>query len=221
MFLIKRLPKIAFFLFIVRPVVYLMLGLNVQHRELLPTRGPAILAANHNSHLDTLTLMALYPLSALHRIRPVAAADYFLRNRFTSWLSLNLIGIIPLDRQGGVDKDKVFAQCQQALRDEQILLLFPEGSRGDPEQLQPLRKGIYHLARSHAGTSVTPIALHGLGRALPRGGSMIVPFNCDVVIGPALTPDDDSDAFMSALQLTLESQLANCITRREFSDRLE
>ena len=159
--------------------------------------------------------MALYPLGELHRVRPVAAADYFLRNRFTSWLSLNLIGIIPLDRQGQVDKDQVFEQCQQALADGQILLLFPEGSRGDPEQLQPLRKGVYHLARSHAGTQVVPIAMHGLGRALPKGGSMIVPFNADVVIGEALLPGDDSNAFMQDLQISLETLLAQCITKRD------
>ncbi len=212
---LQRLPKILFFLLIVRPVVYLMLGLNVMQREKLPTQGPAILAANHNSHLDTLVLMSLYPLSALARLRPVAAADYFLRNRFTTWLSLNLIGIIPLDRQGQVDKDKVFEQCQQALADGQILLLFPEGSRGDPEQLQPLRKGIYHLARSYPGTRVTPIALHGLGKALPKGGSMIVPFNCDAVVGEALETGEDCEAFMGQLQTALEALLAQCITRRE------
>lgn len=212
--LFARLPKIIFFLLIVRPVVYLMLGLNMHRREALPLKGPAILAANHNSHLDTLVLMALYPLSSLHRLRPVAAADYFLRNRLTAWLSLNVIGIIPLDRQGKVDKDQVFEDCKQALAADQILLLFPEGSRGDPEKLQPLRKGIYHLARSHEGTTVVPIALHGLGRALPRGGSMIVPFNCDVVIGEPLEPGDSCDEFMTALHGALESQLAACITRR-------
>lgn len=212
---LKHLPKVLFFLLVVRPIVYLMLGMNLVHREKLPMRGPAILAANHNSHLDTLVLMSLYPLAALPRLRPVAAADYFLRNPFTSWLSLNLIGIIPLDRQGQVDKEKVFELCQEALAEEQILLLFPEGSRGDPEQLQPLRKGIYHLARSHVGTPVTPIALHGLGKALPRGGSMIVPFNCDAVVGDALQPGDDREAFMHELQSSLNTLLDQCITRRE------
>lgn len=211
----KRLPKRLFFLFIVKPVVYLLLGLNIYSVQRLPARGPAILAANHNSHLDTLVLMALYPLSQLHRVRPVAAADYFLRNRFTAWLSLNVIGIIPLDRQSQVDKEKVFDLCQQALANEEILLLFPEGSRGEAEQLQPLRKGIYHLARSHPGTTVTPIAMHGLGRALPKGGSMLVPFNCDVVIGEALLPGDDSNVFMQELQASLEELLAACITRRD------
>ena len=213
--ILKQLPKVLFFVLIVRPVVYLMLGMNVLQRDSLPRRGPAILAANHNSHLDTLVLMALYPLASLPYLRPVAAADYFMRNRFTSWLSLNLIGIIPLDRQGQADKERVFEQCQQALAQGQILLLFPEGSRGEAEQLQPLRKGIYHLARSHPGTTVTPIALHGLGKALPKGGSMVVPFNCDAVVGQALLPEDDCDAFMGELQGALEGLLARCITRRE------
>jgi 1-acyl-sn-glycerol-3-phosphate acyltransferase len=212
--LFKQLPKLLFFLLIVRPVVYLMLGMNLLQRDRLPARGPAILAANHNSHLDTLVLMALYPLKSLPWLRPVAAADYFMRNRFTSWLSVHLIGIIPLDRQGQVDKERVFEQCQQALADGQILLLFPEGSRGEAEQLQPLRKGIYHLARSHPGTSVTPIALHGLGKALPKGGSMIVPFNCDAVVGGPLQVGEDCDVFMAELQASLEELLALCITRR-------
>jgi 1-acyl-sn-glycerol-3-phosphate acyltransferase len=78
-----------------------------------------------------------------------------------------------------------------------------------------LRKGVYHLARSHAGTQVVPIAMHGLGRALPKGGSMIVPFNADVVIGEALLPGEDSNAFMQDLQTSLEGLLAQCITKRD------
>ncbi|WVM90824.1 lysophospholipid acyltransferase family protein [Halopseudomonas pachastrellae] len=133
------------------------------------------MAANHNSHLDTLVLMALYPLGAA----PGAPGG---GGRLLPAQPLHHLAVtqpdrhIPLDRQGQVDKEQVFEQCQQALADGQILLLFPEGSRGEAEELQPLRKGIYHLARSHAGTQVVPIAMHGLGRALPKGGSMIVPF---------------------------------------------
>ena len=104
---------------------------------------------------------------------------------------------------------------QVALADGQILLLFPEGSRGEAEELQPLRKGIYHLARSHAGTQVVPIAMHGLGRALPKGGSMIVPFNADVAIGEALSAEQECAPFMDQLQASLESLLAACITRRD------
>ena len=53
----NRVLKILFFLF-VRVGVWLILGLRIQHKERLPPAGPAILVANHNSHLDTLVLMS-------------------------------------------------------------------------------------------------------------------------------------------------------------------
>ena len=95
----NRFLKIIFFALLVKPMVLLGLGLNVFFKAKLPKQGPAIVVANHNSHLDTLVLMSLYPLSQIHKIRPVAAADYFLKNKLLAWFSLNIIGIIPMQRK--------------------------------------------------------------------------------------------------------------------------
>jgi 1-acyl-sn-glycerol-3-phosphate acyltransferase len=95
-----------------------------------------------NNHLDTMVLMSMYPFSRIHMIRPVAAADYFFRNKYLKWLSLNVIGIIPLDPSGTTSREALFTDCHHALDNGQTLLIFPEGSRGKPEELSKLRKGL-------------------------------------------------------------------------------
>ena len=69
----KRLMKVVFFL-LARIAIYILIGLCIQHRERLPRRGPAILVANHNSHLDMIVLMSLFPLAIIHQLRPLAMA---------------------------------------------------------------------------------------------------------------------------------------------------
>lgn len=209
-----RILKILFFAFIVRPIMFIGLGLNIFNREKLVLKGPAVLASNHNSHLDTMVLMSLYPLSAIHRVRPVAAADYFLSNPLLAWFSLNVIGIIPLERRNKVVTMSLFDECYKALDRGEILIIFPEGSRGSPETLSPLKKGIYHLLKERPEVPVIPIIMHGLGRALPRGEGLFVPFNCDVVVGdPLYARGQDVQSFMDLLSHSLENLFTLCITR--------
>lgn len=211
--MLNRICKICFFLFIVRPIVLFLLGLNVKYKENLPQSGPAVIAANHNSHLDTMVLMSLYPLAQLHKLRPVAAADYFLSNRLLAWFSLNIIGIIPIFRSGEADRDTLFTQCHHALDRGEILILFPEGSRGKPEQISKLKKGIYYLVSERDDTQITPVVMHGLGRALPRGEALLVPFNCDVVIGEPLAITDDANQMVEKLSLAFSDLQRFCLTR--------
>jgi 1-acyl-sn-glycerol-3-phosphate acyltransferase len=193
----------AFFLLIVRPVLMVILGANVRQRELLPTKGPAIIVANHNSHLDTLTIMAMYRLRDLPRLRPVAAMDYFLRTKLTAWFATNIIGIIPLARVGHDKVSHPLEPCLRALDRGDILILFPEGSRGEPETLSRFKNGVAHLVKLRPQTPVHPLFIHGLGKALPKDSYVLVPFNCDVVAGEAFFWNGDRDAFMESLQVRM------------------
>jgi len=212
--MLTRILKIIFFALIVRPVVLIILGLNIRNKQWLPKKGPAVIVANHNSHLDTLVLMSLYPLAQIHKVRPVAAADYFLRNKALAWFALNIIGIIPLDRSRF--KRDLFKQCHEALDQGDILLIFPEGSRGNAEQLSKLKSGVHHLLKDgHQDTTVCPVMLHGLGMALPKGTALLVPFNCDVIIGEPTTIPENSREFVEQLGSTFQRLSTQCLTHHQ------
>ena len=143
----SRILQYLFFALIVRPIILVVIGLNVRRHNELPKNGPAIVVANHNSHLDTVVLMTLLPMSALHKLRPVAAADYFLKNKLLAWFSQEIMRIIPLTRTaGGASLDERLSGVFTALEKSEILILFPEGSRGEPEQLTKFKSGVAFIA---------------------------------------------------------------------------
>ncbi|MCA1926152.1 MAG: 1-acyl-sn-glycerol-3-phosphate acyltransferase [Thiobacillus sp.] len=194
-----RALQAIFFLLIVRPFLALVLGVNLRHAERLPQTGPAILAANHNSHLDTLLLMSLYPLAKLSHVRPVAAADYFLKNPFIAWFALNIMHILPLARRPKPGQPPL-AHIEAALAAGDILILFPEGSRGEPEKRSALKSGIAHLMEAAPTVPVIPIYLRGLGKALPKGDWLPIPFFADGWVDEPLVWQGERAATMRALE---------------------
>ncbi|WP_298822446.1 lysophospholipid acyltransferase family protein [uncultured Roseibium sp.] len=188
------------FYIVIKIVVLFLLGLNVRRKELLPSTGPAIVVANHNSHLDTMVLMALMPLSRLQDIKPVAAADYFFSSPLKAWLSKNILGIIPVERGGANKSNDPLQGCYDALSQGKVLVLFPEGSRGEPELMTDLKKGVSYLAERFPDAPTVPVFTHGLGKALPKGSFLLVPFFCDIFVGEPITWTGDRTQFMTTLK---------------------
>ena len=96
----------------------------------------------------------------------------------------------------------------EALENGAIVILYPDGSRGRPEEMDELKSGIAHLARRCPEVPVTPLFLHGLGKSLPRGEGVLVPFFCDVIIGESLTWQGDRKEFMDALRQSFDALAA-------------
>ncbi len=200
-----QLLRLAFYTVFVRLITHIVLGLNVRHRERLPTKGPCVLVANHNSHLDTMVLMTLLPTKVLSITHPVAAADYFLRNRLFAWFATKVVGILPIRRVVKRGDPHPLTPCFEALDAGRILILFPEGTRGEPEQRSDFKNGIARLVKDYPNVPVIPIYLHGLGKALPKGEALLVPFFCDVFVGEPIPWTANRKEYMATLEDRFEA----------------
>lgn len=201
----KQIISVIFYL-TTKIIVLVLLGLRIQHRERLPTSGPAILVANHNSHLDTLVLMSLFPLSKVQHLRPVANEEYFLKqNSCLAWFARHILHIIPVStgsdncRDNSCNHRNFFKNCADAIAHNQILILYPEGTRGTPESRGEFKSGIAHLAKQHPHVPIVPIFLDGLGKALPKGDFLIVPLLCSIYIGEAMYWNGQKQTFLQQL----------------------
>jgi len=184
---------------IIKPIILIVLGLNIRRREWLPKEGPIVIIANHNSHLDTLVLLSLFQGKGFKKARPVAAGDYFFKNKLLKWFSINIMQIIPIERKMTRDIKGLFEPIVTALDEGSIIILYPEGSRGEPEKLSKYKSGIYYLMRERPDIPIQPLFLHGLGKSLPKGSKLFVPFFVDIFVGQSFLFNKNRKEFMDEL----------------------
>lgn len=154
---------------------------NIVGRENLPGSGSFVMVANHTSHLDALCLLSALPLSRLHQAFPAAAADYFFGSLSRVALSVFVINAMPFDRSAHVRES--LDRCRQLLSvPGNILILFPEGTRGTGGRLGRFRPGIGMLLAG-SNIPVVPCHLSGTEQALPKGAWLPRPRRVRLTVG--------------------------------------
>jgi 1-acyl-sn-glycerol-3-phosphate acyltransferase len=132
--------------------------------ENLPRSGGFLLAANHASHLDPFIVGSVMPRQV----------TFFARRTlwtpgFASWW-LNAVGVIPVDRDGGSDVGAI-KRVLQALKEEKVIIMFPEGTRSRDGQLQDAKPGV-GLFACRTQVPVVPARIFGSFEALGKGGKL-------------------------------------------------
>lgn len=97
---------------------------------------------------------------------------------------------------------------KQALAQQHSLILFPEGTRGDGEQLNAFKSGLYHLSKAWPEVELVPVWLDNLNRVLPKGSRLVVPIICSATFGsplPGVQDGEDKQAFLDRTQSALEA----------------
>lgn len=179
----KWLLTICYYRLIMRPFLSILVGVKLVNSENLCQSGPVIIVSNHNSHLDTMSLMAALPFRQLLRTHPVAAADYFGNNSFKRFISRWVLNAILIKRTRESGDLSPTDQLVSFLDKGHSLILFPEGSRGEPEEIQAFQKGIGAILSRRPHVPYIPVFMSGMGRILPKGEKLLVPFDAYVVVG--------------------------------------
>jgi 1-acyl-sn-glycerol-3-phosphate acyltransferase len=157
--------------------------------------------ANHSSHADFVLIWATLPPQLRAQTRPVAAADYWGASRLRRFIVSEVFRAVLIERAPQHDDgaDPVH-QMAEALQAGQSLIMFPEGTRNMGEQpLQPLKSGIYRLARDCPGVRLVPVWIDNLKRVLPKGALVPLPLACVVRYGDPLElrADEDKASFLA------------------------
>ena len=127
-----------------------------------------------------------------------------MRNKYLKFFSTKVMNIIPIQRKITKDFRGMFEPVLESLDDDGIIILFPEGSRGEAEQLSKYKSGIYYLMRERPDVPIIPVFMHGLGKALPKGSKVFVPFFVDVLIGEPFNYTDNRKIFMETLNCRMD-----------------
>ncbi|NRD76471.1 1-acyl-sn-glycerol-3-phosphate acyltransferase [Bacillus sp. BRMEA1] len=124
---------------------------EVINKEVLPKRGPFVIACTHTGWVDVLCLGAtLYPL----KINYMAKKQLF-DHKFTSWL-MKKLNAFPVDRENpGPSVLKIPARL---LSNGEIVGIFPSGTRATEQTA--LKQGVITIAQ-RAGVPIFPVTYIG------------------------------------------------------------
>ncbi len=163
-----------------------------------PKAEQRIYFANHQSHADLVLMWAALPQELRSITRPIAAKDYWTKTPFKLWITTAVFNAIYVDRTKTNDQDPL-EPLIDALESGDSIILFPEGTRGNQEEPQAFKSGLYNLAQRFPQVVLVPAWINNVQRVMPKGEVVPVPILCSVTFGAplALEAGEDRGSFLT------------------------
>ena len=187
--------------------------LKVHGTENIPNES-FIFSSNHNAHLDVISL-SLAAKKNFNDIGMLAAKDYWFDNSLRRNIMKPVMNLIPIGRRSSEGRDISFDDTLELSKgfmnvNKRCIIIFPEGTRGEPDVLIRFKKGPARLAIG-TGEKILPAVITGTGLLWPKGKIIFKPGKINVYILPHLDPNsflirdnkNDIDLFKSAEAMTI------------------
>lgn len=177
----------------------------------IPATGPAILTCNHVSFVDALVIAAASP----RPIRFVMDHNIFKIPLLSFVFKTGRAIPIASAKEDIAMRDRAFDTAAQALKDGDLVGIFPEGRITDSGEMYPFRPGVMEILKRQPAP-VVPMALCGLwGSFFSRkgGAAMTRPFRrgafarVELKVAPEWAPQMVTPEGLQAVTLEMRGEL--------------
>lgn len=150
---------IRFLIGLSKPFVRLIWVKKINGLENLPQNKPFIIAANHQSYFDFISLISVLPFGITF-----LAAEKFWSSRF--WRPIvEATGQIKVERNAE-DKSHVMKAALSVLEAGGVLGIFPQGTRSRSGEIEQTYTGVAKIALA-SDALVVPVGIRGAYRVMP------------------------------------------------------
>jgi 1-acyl-sn-glycerol-3-phosphate acyltransferase len=177
----------------------------VRGLELLDPKQPYVFVSNHRSYLDTAVLFAY-----LGRRIGILAKKELLKVPILG-VGMGFVNVMAIDRTNRESAIRTTEAAARRIKSGVSFGVFVEGTRAQPGELLPFKKGAFYMARQ-AGVPIVPVAIRnsdvlmgkGTGKARPGTIEMILMRPIDSV---NRTSDEDIDQLIAEAREMIAAEL--------------
>jgi 1-acyl-sn-glycerol-3-phosphate acyltransferase len=178
---------------------------KVSGHEHLDPKQPYVFVSNHQSYLDAAPLFAF-----TGRQMGAIAKKELLKAPILGY-AMGFVNVIAIDRSNRERAVETIDIATQRLRSGVSFMVCPEGTRAQPGEMLPFKKGAFHMA-VQAGVPIVPIALKNSDVLMGKGTGEAWPGTIDMVMMPPVETswvktDEDLDALVHQIQHTIMREL--------------
>jgi 1-acyl-sn-glycerol-3-phosphate acyltransferase len=164
----------------------LLSGASTRWVDSQPDVCQRVYFANHTSHLDAIVLWSALPANVRELTRLVAAKDYWTKGRIRRYLAAVVFNAILIDRTEIKVHHSPIDLMIREIGERFSLIVFPEGGRGDGQEIGEFKSGLYYLGKKRPDLELIPVHIDNMNRILPRGKLLPVPLLSCVSFGPPM-----------------------------------
>ena len=160
--------------YVLKAIFKILYRVSVTGLHKVPRKGKYILCSNHISYLDPVLVGAYIPRFTYFMAKKELFSVSFLSNLVT------YLNAFPISRDN-VDR-KIFNTSLNILKNENVLMLFPEGTRSTDGIILDGKKGV-GLISLLSGAPIIPIALSGSNKIIQKPRKRIFFPKIKIIIG--------------------------------------